>query len=57
MVQLTKFGNFHPVVCTCDGGAQGNGKNGLEFMAARARKTRVGDELQVLQQCHGALIQ
>ena len=53
MVQFAELGHFHPVVCACDGGAQCHGEDGLEFMAARARKAWIGDELQVLQQGHG----
>ena len=56
VVQFAELGHFHPVVCACDGGAQCHGEDGLEFMAARARKAWIGDELQVLQQGHGTWI-
>lgn len=53
MVQFAELGHFHPVVRARNGCAQGYGEDGLEFMAARALKAWVRDELQVLQQRHG----
>lgn len=50
VVWLTELGYLHPVVCARNGCAHRHGQDGLEFMPALARKARVGDELQVLQQ-------
>ena len=52
LVLFAELGYFHPVVRSCDGGAQRNSQDRLQFVTARALYSRVRNSLQVLQQTH-----
>lgn len=52
LVLLTELGHLYAVVCACDGGAQSNHQDRLQFVAACALHAGIGDVLQVLQQAH-----